>query len=48
MARIGRRLQEGMLALHRVCRDAFIGNQGLAFTKWAKIVAISFELRKLG
>jgi hypothetical protein len=43
-----RRLQEGRLALHRRWNDAFLGDQQLASRNSIEIVAILFELRKLG
>jgi hypothetical protein len=42
------RLQEGELALHCGWTSAFVGDQQLASSNGIKIVAILFELRKLG
>ena len=47
MVTIATGLQEGRLALHRRCNDAFLGDQQLTPRQKTKIVAILYELRKL-
>lgn len=40
--------QEGRLALHRIASEAFVDAQRLATPMGRKIIAILFEVRKLG